>query len=162
MSGLGRPAAVKTSMIFPSAPGDHTGNELAHGGVELVRTLAVAADGFDQRGFDRLEERDVVADRGGGIARRAEGKGPGEFSDDLHEALLAVRLFEDVFLRRREERVGFLRVAHHGFPGEAVQDVAGDLVLFLQNRDGLRGIDCGIPLPAALGVDGEGVFQLIG
>ena len=80
---------------------DRLRDELPDGVIELLGRLAFAAL-FGERGFDGLEEADVVADLDRFIAAGAEGEGLRELGDDLDEAFLAVFLLQDVLLRRRE------------------------------------------------------------
>ena len=97
MSGLGRPAAVKTSITWPSVVmALETSWRMAAS--SLLGVLRLLAALLAQRRLHRLEEAHIVADRGRFVAGGAEGKGAGEFGDHLHEALLAVLLLEDVLL----------------------------------------------------------------
>ena len=57
-----------------------------------------------QRGLNGLEKGDVVANIRRFIARGAEGEGARKFCHDLHEALLAVFLLQDVLLSGGDER----------------------------------------------------------
>ncbi len=67
----------------------------------------VAPRCFGERGLDGLEEGDVVAHLNGLIAAGAEGEGLRKFRHDLHEALLAVFLLEDVLLSGGNQRQTF-------------------------------------------------------
>ena len=83
---------------------DRLGDELSHRSVELFGRLPIAGDLLAERRLQSLEERDVIADRQRLIARRSECEGTGDFRHDLHEAFLALFLFEDVLLSGRNER----------------------------------------------------------
>jgi hypothetical protein len=95
---------------------------------------------------------------GGGVHQRA-----GEFGDDLNPALLAVFLFEDVLLPGGDESEALGRCAGRPLgPREAAHHVASDAVLLQHHGDGLLGVVARIALASALGVVGEGLFELIG
>jgi hypothetical protein len=87
--------------------GDGLAHELADGGVDLLGRLLVAAALLVQRGLQGLEKGNVIADLRGFIAGGAEGKGAGKLRHHLHPALLAVFLFEDVFLPGGDEGESF-------------------------------------------------------
>ena len=155
MSGLGNPAAVKTSITWPSVvmaldTSWRMAASICSGVLRLLAALLV------QRGLHGLEEAHVVADRRGLIAGGAEGEGAGKFRHHLHPALLAVFLFEDVLLPGGDEREAFGGFAGGPLvPVEAVHHVAGDAVLLQHHGDGLRGVEGRVALAAALGVGGE-------
>lgn len=92
---------------FPVLPVGRDGfaHELAHGGVDLFGRFAVAAVLLVEHGLDGLEQRHVIANLRRLIAGGAEGKSSGKLGDDLVPAGLAVFLFEEVLLQRRQGEV---------------------------------------------------------
>ncbi len=101
MSGL-RQAGGGEDVDHLAFGGDGLGHELADGGVDLLGGLLLFAALFVQRGLHGLEEAHVVADLRSlrrCAAQRAKARESSRH--DLHEALLAVLLLEDVLLRRR-------------------------------------------------------------
>lgn len=83
--------------------GDGLAHQLADGGVDLLGRLSVLAALFVERGLQGLEKTHVVADRGGFIAGGAEGESAGKLRHNLHPALLAIVLFENVLLSGGDE-----------------------------------------------------------
>lgn len=120
----------------------------------LRRLIARGAEG-SRAERDRLPAGSPKGERGG-VHQRA-----GQLGDDLVPAGLAVFLFEEVLLQRRQGKEGLLAIAHGLLPIAAVQQVAGDAVLLQHDGDGLLRVVGRIALAAALGVVGEGVFELI-
>jgi hypothetical protein len=147
MSGFFSPAAVKTSITWPSVvmaleTSWRMAASICSGVLRLLLLLLV------QRGLQGLEEAHVVADLGRFIAGGAQGEGAGELHHHLHPALLAVFLFEDVLLPGGDEREALGGLAGGPLvPVEAVQHVAGDAVLFQHHGDGLRVSKVGSPWP---------------
>ena len=161
MSGFFSPAAVNTSMMPSSAVmavetnwrtawSSSCGDLLAAG---VLASCALMA--WKKAMSSRNSTASSVA------AHRAKARD--RSVDDLHETRLAVLLLEDVLLSGGDQAQALGGRARRPLvPVEAVQDVAGDLVLFLHDRHRLRGVDAGAALPAALGVRGQGVLELVG
>ena len=109
MSGLGNPAAVKTSITWPSVvmallTSWRMAASICSG---VLRLLLLCLFSAACRAWKKLH---VVADLRGFIAGGAEGEGAGKLRHHLHPALLAVFLFEDVLLSGGDEREAFGRV----------------------------------------------------
>lgn len=108
------------------------------------------------------QQRHIIANPRRFIAGGTEGKGTGKLGDDLIPSRLDVFEFEDVLLERWQGKERLLAIAHRALPIRAAQHVASDAVHLQHHSDGLLGVVGGIAHSAALGVSGEGVFELIG
>ena len=160
MSGFCRPAAAKMSTTPSEAMARETICRTARSSSSC--RLRLARRPLQQAGAHRLHEGDIVANAQRLVVRDGQRKRLRQLLHGVQQAVLAVLLRQDVFLRRRQQPHALGRCAGHPCRAlEAVEEPAADFVFLQHHGDRLVLIERRAPRAAALGVGGERLLELV-
>ena len=103
---------------------------MSHGQVQILLGSRLTWSAFGQHRPHGLEEGDIIADLSSLLIGHGQGERLGQVANGLEEAILAVRLCQDMLLSRRQEPQPLDRGARHPLgPVEAVHQPGAHLVL---------------------------------